>query len=78
MTTNDPQNPPDRIFVPGNARVIDGFRALRAWFEQHAAARGQTLDPAWYRDTPEERPELYPELRQQSSPEASTETGGPT
>lgn len=75
MTAN---NPPDRIYVSGNARVIDVFRVLRAWFEQHAAARGESLAPAWYRDSPEERPELYPELRKSPSPEASPEAGGPT
>jgi len=53
----------DRISILGDTRVIDGFRALRAWIEQHAAANGQTLDPAWYRDGPGERPNLYPELR---------------
>ena len=52
----------DRISILGDTRVIDGFRALRAWIEQHAAANGQTLDPAWYRDGPEDRPNLYPEL----------------
>ena len=78
MTTNEPQNPTDRIYVSGNARIIDGFRVLRAWFEQHAAAHGEALDPAWYRDSPEERPELYPELRKRSSSEASPEAGGQT
>ena len=64
----------DRIYIPGDTRVIDGFRALRAWIEQHAAANGQTLDPAWYRDGPEERPNLYPELRKPPTPETGEST----
>lgn len=39
--------PPDRIYIPGNQPLIEGFRALRAWIEQQAAARGRKLDPAW-------------------------------
>jgi hypothetical protein len=62
-------NPPDRVYVRGGVPLSDMFRAIRAWVEQHAAKEGKTLDPAWYRDSPEERPELYPELQQQQTPE---------
>jgi hypothetical protein len=62
-------SPPDRIYVHGGLRPIDMFRAIRAWIEQHAAKEGRTLSPAWYRDSPEERPELYPELRQKQPPQ---------
>jgi hypothetical protein len=63
-------NPPDRIYVQGGIPPIDMFRALRAWIEQHVAKEGKTLDPAWYRDSPQERPELYPELRSDQLPDA--------
>jgi hypothetical protein len=56
------ESPPDRIYIPGDRRLIDIFRTFRNWVEQHAAANGETLDPAWYQDGPEDRPELYPEL----------------
>ena len=62
-------NPADRIYVRGGVPLSDMFRAIRAWVEQHAAKEGKTLDPAWYCDSPEERPELYPELQQQQTPE---------
>lgn len=61
-------DPPDRIYVPGGVPLIDMFRAMRGWIEQQATAQGKTLDPAWYRDSPEERPELYPELRNKQTP----------
>jgi hypothetical protein len=51
---------------------------MRAWIEQHAAKEGKTLDPEWYRDSPEERPELYPELRNQQSPDATPQAGDPS
>jgi hypothetical protein len=62
-------NPADRIYVRGGVPLIVIFRAIRAWVEQHAAKEGKTLDPAWYCDSPEERPELSPELQQQQTPE---------
>ena len=74
-------NPPERIYIPGDTHTVDILRALRAWIEQHVAKEGKTLDPAWYRDGPEDRPERYPELRKPSSeaiPDASPEKGGPT
>lgn len=54
--------PPDRIYIPGNQPLIEGFRALRAWIEQQAAARGRKLDPAWYADGPDKAPWLYKDL----------------
>ena len=71
-------NPADRIYVHGGVPPTDIFRALRAWIEQHAVKEAETLDPAWYRDSPEERPELYPELRNRQSPDALSHEGGPT
>ena len=41
------ESPPDRIYIPGDRRLIDIFRTFRNWVEQHAAANGETLDPAW-------------------------------
>jgi len=61
--------PPDRIYVHGGLRPINMLRAIRAWIEKHAAKEGKTLDPAWYRDSPEERPQLYPELQQPQTPQ---------
>lgn len=77
MTNPQESNPPDRIYVRGGVPLIDMFRAMRAWIEQHAAKEGKTLDPAWYRDSPEEAPQLYPELRAQKSPDASSPTTQP-
>ena len=71
-------NPPDTIYVRGGVPLIVIFRAMRAWIEQHAAKEGKTLDPAWYRDSPEERPELYPELRNQQSPDVLSQEGDST
>lgn len=71
-------NPPDRIYVQGGIPPIDMFRALRAWIEQHAAREGKTLDPAWFRDSPQERPGLYPELRSDQLPAALPQDGEPT
>lgn len=78
MSNLPESEPPDRIYVRGGVPLIDMFRAMRAWFEQHAAKQGKTLSPAWYRDSPEERPELYPELRQQQTRDASPPEGDTT
>lgn len=56
---------PERFYIPTGPKLIDGFRAFRRYLEKVAAARGETLDPEWYRDSPEEAPQLYkdqPEL----------------
>jgi|688.fasta_scaffold1200202_2 hypothetical protein len=71
-------DPPDRIYIRGGVPLIDMFRAMRSWIEQQAAKEGKTLDPAWYRDSPEEAPELYPELKKQQSPDASRPEGDTT
>jgi hypothetical protein len=63
-TTNEHDTPPDRVSVRGGLPLIDIFRAFRSWVEKHAATEGKTLDPTWYRDSPEERPKLYPELNE--------------
>lgn len=71
-------NPPDRIYVQGGIPPIDMLRPLRAWIEQHAAREGKTLDTAWYRDSPQERPELNRELRSDHLPAALPQDGQPT
>jgi hypothetical protein len=48
-----------RFDIPAGPTIIDTYRAFRAFVEQIAARRGRPLDPAWYRDSPLERPELY-------------------
>ena len=73
-TTNEYESPPDRVCIPGDLPLVDIFRAFRSWVEKHAAAEGKTLDPAWYRDSPEERPELYPELKKQPPPQEGEST----
>ncbi len=50
---------PERFYVPTGPKLIDGFRAFRSYLEKVAAARGKTLAPAWYQDSPEEAPQLY-------------------
>ena len=71
-TTNENETPTDRTSIRGSLPLIDIFRAYRTWIEKHAAAEGKTLDPAWYRDSPEERPELYPELKKQPPKEGES------
>ena len=43
--------PTDRIYIPGNQTIIEGFRALRAWLD------------AWYDDGPDKAPWLYKDQR---------------
>ncbi len=59
----------DRVYIKCGGNLLETFRAFRAWAEKVAAERGETLDPGWYRDGPEDMPELY-----DSVPEA--EAGG--
>jgi hypothetical protein len=68
--------PPDRIYIRGDVQPIDLFRAFRAWFERHAARQGQTLDPAWYRDGPEDLPDLYRKAPRQRTPGTPSDDGG--
>lgn len=68
--------PPDRIYVRGDVSRIELFRAFRAWFELHAAQQGQKLDPAWYRDGPEDMPDLYREVPKQQTIDPSSPVGG--
>ena len=49
----------ERFFVPTGGSALAAYRAFRAWAEGQAAARGRRLDPSWYRDGPEDLPELY-------------------
>jgi hypothetical protein len=48
-----------RVDIPTRGSALATFRAIRKWAEAIAASRGETLDEAWYRDGPEDRPELY-------------------
>lgn len=48
-----------RFFVPTKPTLIEGFRAFRSYLERLAESQGKKLDPAWYKDGPEDRPGLY-------------------
>jgi hypothetical protein len=48
-----------RVDIPTEGTLLGAFRAFRAFAEKLAASKGQTLDPRWYEDGPEDRPELY-------------------
>ena len=43
----------------GRQRLIDIYRSMRNFFERAAAARGESLDPSWYEDGPDQMPHLY-------------------
>lgn len=47
----------------GRRRLIDIYRSMRNFFERVAAARGESLDPSWYEDSPEQMPHLYDDQR---------------
>lgn len=49
----------ERFFLPTRGSALSAYRAFRAWAEEHCEARGEKLDPSWYRDGPEDIPELY-------------------
>lgn len=52
--------PIERFDVPaGGRRLIDIYRVMRRFFERVAEARGETLDPSWYEDGPDQMPQLY-------------------
>lgn len=62
-----------RFDVPTSGQsVLEIYRAMRAYFERVAKAKGQKLDPAWYDDGPDKMPWLY-KNKQEDSPDA-TET----
>ena len=48
-----------RFDIPSKPTRIEMFRAFRTYLEKACAAKGETLSPAWYADSPDERPELY-------------------
>jgi len=64
---------PERIDIPTGGTLIGAFRAFRDMIEAKAKAEGRELDPAWYRDGPEDRPGLYPDLRQEEPDEPDNE-----
>jgi hypothetical protein len=47
---------PQRFDIPSKPTLLEMFRAFRGYLEK---TTGGGLDPAWYADSPEERPELY-------------------
>jgi hypothetical protein len=49
----------DRFYIPAGRTIIQVYRAFRACVEKMAEAKGEKLDPAWYADSPEEKPDLY-------------------
>jgi len=49
---------PVRVDIPTEGTLLGAFRAFRAFAEKLAASHGQKLDPRWYEDGPEDRPEL--------------------
>jgi hypothetical protein len=64
-TTTMSNQPVQRFDIPSKPTIIEGFRAMRSYFEKVAASKGEKLDPAWYDDGPDRRPNLYkdqPEL----------------
>jgi hypothetical protein len=48
-----------RFDIPSKPTRIEMFRAFRTYLERSFAAKGQKLAPAWYADSPEEKPGLY-------------------
>jgi hypothetical protein len=58
-----------RVDIPTGGSALAAFRAIRKWAEAVAASRGETLDPAWYKDGPEDLPELYGDLPEDSKGE---------
>ena len=48
-----------RVDIPTKGSKLQAFRAFRRWAEKVASERGETLDPEWYKDSPEDAPELY-------------------
>jgi hypothetical protein len=51
--------PIERVDIPCGGSALAAFRALRVWAEQVAASQGKTLDPARYKDGPEDCPGLH-------------------
>lgn len=62
-------NKNDRFYVPTGPTIIETYRAFRTVMERMAASRGEALDPACYRDSPGDRPELYSDQPQLLEPE---------
>jgi hypothetical protein len=59
---------PQRFDVPMAKRtLLEKYRAMRAYFERVAKSQGESLDPSWYEDGPDQMPQLYKD--QKPSPE---------
>ena len=50
---------PVKVDLATQGSKLEAFRAFRKWAEVMAERQGQTMDPSWYKDSPEECPELY-------------------
>lgn len=61
---------PQRFDLPTGGSLIEAFRALREFFAAELRAKGRELDPAWYRDGPEDMPDLYPDLQEEAEHES--------
>ncbi len=64
---------PERFFLPTEGSLLGAFRAIREFIAAKARAEGRELDPAWYEDEPEDRPGLYPHLREEEHNESDDE-----
>lgn len=55
------QNEPTKRFdIPTTGKTkLEIYRAMRSFFEKKAQENGKELDPSWYKDGPEDMPELY-------------------
>ena len=49
----------ERVYIPTGGSKLATFRAVRAWLEKIAAADGKKLPECWYKDGPEDQPDLY-------------------
>ena len=49
---------PQRFDIPSKPTLIEMFRAFRGFLEKSFEVKGRKLDPAWYADSPDERPGL--------------------
>ena len=49
----------ERVDLATGGSKLAAFRAFRSWAEALAKREGQTMSPSWYKDGPEDCPELY-------------------
>ena len=63
----DDQQPITRVDIPTGGSALKTFRAMRSWIESRMKAEGKTLPDFWYKDGPEDMPELYEDETEQKS-----------